>query len=729
MLLACLKLCRFDRFSIQVFPVSPSPAVDENPGQTFVRSNRSRLTALLAAIIPADDYPSAVEAGGLDFLGRILDERPDWIARADAVLRDVDRIAHDGHGAAFEALAAADQGKILDRLTTDNDYGWFARLVNGGYYADPGNGGNSDAKSWEMVGWSPAPPGGWPDLPPRPDSRMLIAPEAALDRYDAIVVGSGAGGGVAACGLAESGRTVLVIEAGRWPSTAELSSDHIRNPRSTWGLVSLSGPDEDGHPRILETPDGDRVLRPSDAGWSNNAMTAGGGTRVYGAQAWRFGPKDFAMASTYGVPPGSDLADWPFGYDELAPYYDRAEWEIGVSGDVTFGAHAGSPYHPYPMPPLPAGHGREILAAGAKKLGIATHAVPLLINSKPWLGRPACAQCRMCVGFACPVDAKNGSQNTMLDRAFATGNCSMLLETAVERLVTDGNGRVIGVAVVGTRNGTIWRREIRADEIVLSAGAVETARLLLNSGSAREPDGIGNNHDQVGRRLQGHAYGGAVGIFDEIVEDLVGPGPSIATTDFRHGNGDLIGGGILANEFVATPSNVYRYLADNGLIPPNGHGAKDGMRRLARRMTRIMGPIQEVTNAESRVRVDRGTRDRFGIPVPRLSGSLHAEDFRARDFATQKSAEWLRAAGATRVVPMAGRQGPGPSGGQHQAGTCRMGTDPGRSVTDPFGRVWGHDNLRVADGSLNVTNGGVNPVLTIYANTFRVVDYMVRGKS
>jgi len=708
--------------------VDPSPAVDENPAEVFVKANEGRLTAVVAAIVPADDYPSAVEAGGLDFLRRILTERPDWIARVEAVLGNVGEMARNDYRAEFEALAPLDQQKILDRLVNDTNYGWFVRIVNGGYYADPGNGGNRDAKSWEMVGWDSAPPGGWPDLPIRTDRRVLITPEAVLDRYDAIVVGSGAGGGVAACGLAESGRTVLIIEAGRWPSTAELSSDHIRNPRSTWGLVSLSGPDEDGNPRVLETPDGDRVLRPSDIGWSNNAMTAGGGTRVYGAQAWRFGPKDFAMASTYGVPADSDLADWPFGYDELAPYYDRAEWEIGVSGDVTFGAHAGGPYHAYPMPPLPAGHGREILAEGAKKLGITTHAVPLLVNSTPYLGRAGCAQCRMCVGFACPVDAKNGSQNTMLDRAFATDRASMLLETAVERLITDGDGRVIGVAVVSTRNGTIWRREILAEEIVVSAGAVETARLLLNSGSAREPDGIGNKHDQVGRRLQGHAYGGAVGIFDEIIEDLIGPGPSIATTDFRHGNGDLIGGGILANEFVATPSNVYRYLADNGLIPLHGHGAKDGMRQLARRMTRIMGPIQEVTNAESRVRVDRQTRDRFGIPVARLSGALHAEDLRARDFSAQKSAEWLRAAGATRVVQMGGRPGLGPSGGQHQAGTCRMGTDPATSVTDPLGRVWGHDNLRIADGSLHVTNGGVNPVLTIYANAFRVIDYMVGGK-
>ena len=137
-----------------------------NPGRTLrPRRTRACWPSLLAAIGPADDYPSAVEAGGLDFLSRILNERPDWIARAEAVLREVGKTAGDLHSTTFEALAPADQEKLVDRLTTDSDYGWLVRLVNGGYYADPGNGGNRDAKSWEMLGWSPAPAGGWPDLP------------------------------------------------------------------------------------------------------------------------------------------------------------------------------------------------------------------------------------------------------------------------------------------------------------------------------------------------------------------------------------------------------------------------------------------------------------------------------------------------------------------------------------------------------------------------------------
>ncbi|MEO8908560.1 MAG: GMC oxidoreductase [Microbacteriaceae bacterium] len=666
----------------------------------FVGANRERLTELVDEVVPKDDFPSASEVGGIAFLTRMLEERPDWIELIIDIV---------GRGAASE------------------HWDWFAELVSGGYYADPGNGGNAGAASWQMVGWSPEPPTGWgTDVPVAEAHRTVVHPKDLASRYDAIVIGSGAGGGVAACGLAEAGRRVLVVEAGAWPSIAELWHDHLRNPRSDWGVAPLSGPSNDGNPRVADDGRVRLTVRPSDWRWSNNASTAGGGTRVYGAQAWRFGPRDFTMASTYGVPEGSSLADWPIDYDDLAPYYERAEWEIGVSGGSNDGPWDGHRARELPMPPLGAGPARERLADAASSLGFSTVHVPLLVNSSEYLGRAACRQCRLCIGFACPVNAKNGSQNTMLTRAFATGNASIVLETRAARLRTDAAGRVIGATLVGTIDGVDWRQDVDASEIVVSAGAIESARLLLNSVSEHEPNGIGNNRDQVGRNLQGHVYGGAFGIFDDVVEDLIGPGPSIATTDYRHGNGDLVGGGIIVNEFVPTPSNAYRYLSGSGFIPRAGLDSKRGMRDLMLRSMRIMGPIQEVTMAQSRVRVDDSVADRRGIPVARLSGGVHPEDVRARDFTSTKSEEWLRAAGATGVVTF---KNPvvGPSGGQHQAGTLRMGADPASSVVDSFGRVWGHDNLRVMDGSVHVTNGGVNPVLTIFATAMRSVENMVGG--
>jgi choline dehydrogenase-like flavoprotein len=133
-----------------------------------------------------------------------------------------------------------------------------------------------------------------------------------------------------------------------------------------------------------------------------------------------------------------------------------------------------------------------------------------------------------------------------------------------------------------------------------------------------------------------------------------------------------------------------------------------------------------MTSAGSRVRLDPSVTDSLGLPVARLSGRLHRNDLAVRQMLSERAADWLRAAGAATVIAYGGpADNTVPSGGQHQAGTCRMGDDPRASVTDASGRVWGHPNLRVVDGSLHVTNGGVNPVLTIFANAFRIMHHWV----
>jgi choline dehydrogenase-like flavoprotein len=687
-------------------------------------SENALLSALLETIVPRDGFPSAADAGGLRFLTGSVSElqggSPDRVA---AVLALVEAAAgpHD-----FVELSANERLAVLDGLVNDADYQWFALLVADGYYADEASGGNESSASWKMLHYDPTPPGGWPRPSWSAPTAGRVDPSQLADRYDVIVVGSGAGGGTAACVLAESGRRVLVVERGSWPDASDLWGNHLRNPRTDAGFDSLAGPPSAGNPRVFGGKT-DVVVWPSDPRWGNNAMTVGGGTRVYGAQAWRFAPLDFVMASRYGVPEGSALADWPISYDDLEPFYARAERELGVSGAASTDRWAGRRSSDYPMPPLALNVATEVLARGASALGLTTAPVPLLINSEPYGDRPACARCGACVGFACPIEAKTGSHNTVLARALATGRCDLLLETRAERLLTDSVGRVVGVSLVGSLDSSIWRREVFAAEVALGAGATETARILLASGNDGEPDGLGNRADQVGRHLQAHVYAGAVGIFDDLVADGLGPGPTISTCDFRHGNAGVVGGGMLANEFVATPVDVLHYLTSAGLIPRHGPEAKRGMRDFYPRMQRIVGPIQEMTLADSRVRLDWSVRDAFGIPVARLSGGVHPEDLKAQQLLSAVAEDWLSASGAREIRRWAPRElDGGPSTGQHQAGTARMGTDPAKSVTDPMGRVWGHDNLRVVDGSLHVTNGGVNPVLTIFANAFRIAEDMAR---
>ena len=685
-----------------------------------MQGDAERLRAAIDAVVPADDHPSASEAGGLRFWSRITTaERPEWSDRVIAVLDLLDRQS----AGRFTDLDPTARQAVLDSLADDPEYVWFAHLVNAGFYADPGNGGNDGAVSWRMLDWSPEPAGGWPDHDTWvPDRTPVVRPDQIAARYDAVVVGSGAGGGVAAWALTRAGRSVLLVERGDYPDAAYLAVDHLRNARTDSSLDHRTLRSSAENPRTLLIGGAAIALPAWDPRYGSNADTYGGGTRVYGAQAWRFMPEDFAMAATYGVLDGSALADWPISYDDLEPFYTQAEYEIGVCGSGD--DHAGSTRRsrPYPMAPMPLTEPARRLLAGAETLGLSTAPVPLAINSTPFRGRPACARCRQCVGFSCPIEAKNGSDNTVLARAAETGNLTILLGTRAERITTDADGRVTGVDLAGDTGGSRWRRTVAAADVVVAAGAIESARLLLTSTSDREPRGLGNNHDQVGRHLQGHIYGGAIGIFDDPVNDQVGPGPSISTHDFRHGNDGLVGGGMLANEFVPTPVSTYAYLRHAGLIGPHGLGAKAGMRHLLPRMQRVVGPVQEVTSADARVQLDPSVSDSLGIPAARLSGRLHPNDLAVQKLLGQRAADWLRAAGATTVLaygsPTANEI---PSSGQHQAGTCRMGTDPATSVTDPDGRVWGHPNLRVVDGSLHVTNGGVNPVLTIFANAFRIM--------
>jgi len=539
--------------------------------------------------------------------------------------------------------------------------------------------------------------------------------------YDVIVVGAGAGGGIVAGVLAEAGHRVLVLERGRQYRVDEVGLDHLRNHRlARYG--HNTGPDLDGNPRVAVDIEGAaRLLRPHEGGYHNNAMAVGGGTLVYGAQAWRFLPRDFRMASTYGVPPGSSLADWPISYDDLAEDYARAEREIGVAGDA-----AAACFHPrrepYPMPAVADNPQRHLLAGAAARLGWNTHPVPLAINTVPYQGRPACVQCGMCVGFACPSDSKNGTFNTLLPRARASGRCTLVANAQAERVLSDASGRVVGVAYWTIADGRAQRHEARADRVVLSAGAIESARLLLNSPTAREPAGLGNGHDQVGRSLQGHYYPGALAVMPDAVYDGNGPGVTIATTQFNHGNPGIIGGAMLANEFIPMPLSFW-YAWRPADAPRWGLAAKRAMRDGFRRTVSVQGPVQEIPSPTARVTIDPAVRDRFGIPVVRLSGHTHPETLRTAAYMRDRAIDWLRATAAERVWarPIA----LGLSAGQHQAGTCRMGDDARTSVCDRFGRVHGHDNLLVADGGLHVTNGGFNPVLTIMALAFRVARRLI----
>lgn len=675
---------------------SPSPILlrllDRIAPDPVLGSDAMNVPAHVARMMAGDPESARLVEAGLASLGEIagLDS-----ASLDATLHGVENEAW------FRALCC-----------------WAAEAI----YADPGNGGNPGALSWTEIGYEHGLPEG-PSGPPPRAPQPLPRPDLARS-FDVIVVGAGAGGGIVASQLALGGQHVLLVERGRWLDYEHGGHrDHLRNHRNpVYG--HNTGPDADDGPRVVELADGsEHLVAPHTVAYGNNAACVGSGTLIYGGQAWRFHPDDFRMASRYGVPAGSSLADWPIGYDELEPWYSMAEQVIGVAGPTGALPHEAGRSCELPMPPVPQYETADVLEAGAKKLGLSTTQPPLLLNTVPRDGRDTCIECGSCVGFPCPTDGKNGTQNTLIPKALATGRLHLATETLVDRIATDGGGRVTGVDLVWEdTDGKRVEAEVDAATVVLSAGAIETARLLLLSATEREPQGLGNGSDLVGRNLQGHTYPTVYGLFDAPVYARKGPGATIATTDYVHDNPGVIGGAMLADDFTLLPI-IYWDLALPPDMPRWGQAPHDFMRQTFRHVTQVKGPVHEIPSPDCRVELDSTVRDKWGRKVARLSGVVHPETINTTKVLFERAKDWLVASGARRVwgtIPL-----PRLSSYQHQAGTCRMGTEPENSVTDRFGRIWGHDNLYVADASLHPTNGAFNPVLTIMALAFRCASHLL----
>ncbi len=684
-------------------------------------ADRALVAAVMDRIIPADGWPSFSGDGGMaDLDAKAGDQHARfWEKTLTPGFGALDAECRTRFATSFVALAEAAQDALIEDLATGRvDTAWptppdafialLTRLAAEGHY------GRLGATSWRMVGFDSAPKrdagGDASHVTPAATSFGDIQGD-----YDVLVIGAGAGGGVAAMIAAEAGARVLLVDRGENLSFAQIRRDHLANHRLSAYGQSL-GPEFDGNPRaVLDASGGERTIRhPHQAGWSNNAMAVGGGTRVYQGMAWRFLPQDFRLASLYGVPDGSSLADWPIAYADLAPFYDEAEWTLGVAGEGASHRVQGSRARDYPMPPPPMNTEAQVLSRAARALGWSTGAVPLLINTEPYGGRGRCVQCGECVGFPCPSDAKNGSFNTVIPRAIATGRCQLVPRCRALRITTDGPGQVTGAELLDVTTGA--RTRVRAGQVVVAAGAVETARLLLLSACDAHPNGLGNHSDQVGRHLQGHPYVGAFGLFDDPMIDMAGPGVRIGTCDFNHGAAGVIGGGVLHNEVIKLPMLHWLWALPPD-APRRGLAGKAAMRDLYRRTSHVHGPIQEIPHGDLRVTLASGVVDALGQPVARFEGALHPESVKAQAAHRERAVEWLTAAGATRVWRT--NLATGMTAGQHQAGTCRMGADPATSVTDPWGRVHGHRNLWVMDGSVHVTNGGFNPVLNIYALAFR----------
>lgn len=550
--------------------------------------------------------------------------------------------------------------------------------------------------------------------------------EIVHEKTDAVIVGAGAGGGVVAKQLAVRGIKCVGLERGDWPIYDENANDELVNQR-THAIKSLHGPDRRKFPRIAyATADTVKLRDIWHASSPSIAACVGSGTVTYGAMGWRFMPQDFKLKTLYGDRvKGSALEDWPISYDDLEPYYEQAEYEIGVSGDMKDNPFAPPRKKPFPMPAFEYNwEDKNILIPAMKRLGLHPFPIPMLRNSVRYNGRAACIRNHTCCGYTCPCDAKNGTQNTVIPVALKTGNYELRTNSVAFEVVMDGK-RATGVKYFDAQKRVHFQP---ADAVVIAASSIETTRLMFLSKSKLFPHGLGNQNDMLGRCAHSHIYCGATGIFDEDVEREMGPGATVAFSDLNHNPSKAIFSGVLCSEFYQLPWQRSMNWQPNR--PRWGAEHKRSMRENYRKFLRLIGPVQEIPMYECRIGIEPRVRDWYGMPVfTSLGGKKHPLTLEQTKMMTETAENVLREAGAKTAWRV--NEKPSLTGcngaGQHQAGACRMGDDPKKSVVDPFCKVWDTENVWLGDGSVHVSNGGFNPVLTIMALAYRTGETVAKA--
>ena len=540
---------------------------------------------------------------------------------------------------------------------------------------------------------------------------------------DAVVVGSGAGGGIVAKELAVAGWRVVLLERGPWLKTF----GHVET-RDAWvtGIDRVPfGPDR-AEVRTVRASDREkaRVVEPRSALHGTLPAMVGGGSVYYGAMAWRFRAETFRLRSLLGSVAGANLADWPVTYDDLEPFYEKAEYDLGVSGDNN--PHCPPRHKPLPLPPVAENTEAAVLFPAARRLGWKPFHTPLAILSEPYHGRAACTHCAFCNGFGCEVGAKSSTLVTVIPEAVRTGRCRVIPDAFAREITADHRGTPDGVLF--QRAGSSAHEKIRARVIVVCASATETPRLLLNSKSTFFPAGMGNEHDQVGRNIENDGGMFAYGLFDRVVTDQSGPGVCFAVDDFqfrRDGPGRL--GGILSNYHTRPPLGFVHRVQVPDDVKPYGAELKHFYRTYFLQSIWLYATCHTLPRAENRVDTDPEVRDARGVPVSRITYHQHARNVDEEHFMADRCADLLEEAGAIKVVkPRIVRESEAGIS-THQLGSCRMGGDPASSVADRTGRIHNVPNVYIADGSLLVNPGGANPSLTIQALAYWVSAAILRA--
>jgi choline dehydrogenase-like flavoprotein len=537
------------------------------------------------------------------------------------------------------------------------------------------------------------------------------------DTVDFVIVGSGAAGGIIAKELSTAGFSVVVLEQGPRLTEAQFDHDEFGTFMQSRNANSMAT-----QPQSFRQTSKDKATPALTAIYGR---IVGGSNAHFTGNFWRLRPIDFNEASVLGGVPGTGLADWPISYDDLEPYYTKAEWELGVSGEP--GPFDPPRSRPYPMPPLPVKSSGVLLERGARALGLHPQSSAMAINSVPYNGRPACQHCGFCLFFMCEFRAKSTSMATMLPIAEATGRCEIRPESYVARVETGPDGRATGV-VYFDANKQMLRQLAKA--VVLCANGAETPRLLLNSESSRFPKGLANSSGVVGKHLMFNTYFGVNAQFEHPLNEYKSVQNTRMVLDFYETDvkRGFYGGGGIDARFGKYPI----IFALQGLPPGSPTWGEDFARGLADDFSRSMFfgahgtslPLE--TNS---VTLDPKLKDAWGLPSMRVTYKDHPDDLKCSAFLVSQATNIAEAAGARKSWPVPVRP---QTQAVHLLGTCRMGNDPRSSVIDRFHRTHDVRNLFICDGSSLVTSSRGQPTATISALAFRagehIAEFAKRGE-
>jgi gluconate 2-dehydrogenase alpha chain len=727
--------------------------------------------AIFERMFPADGSTAgASEIGVVAYVDRALaGAYADKLEAYRLGLGALDRAARARHDQPFaecsadaqDVLLAEMEAGALPNFATPPQHTFFDLLrahLQEGLFSDPAYGGNRDKLGWRVLGH----PGVWlensaeENLTAQPVTKhgVILSLEdlgytlqattstpADIPGYDPqrgvqpptgpadiVIVGLGGMGGIVAPVFANAGLKVVALEAGAFRTQRDFLPDELGAAyycRATMGPKFLTE-----IPRWRRNAGGPTQEATFSLGRMMNSV--GGSIIHYGAWLRRFHPHHFIMRSTVrerwgeGVlPADSQLADWPISYADLEPYYTFLEHYVGVAGDES------NPFitrsQPLPMPPMRPFRLGEAFREATTQMGLHPHPVPVGMNTVEYQGRPATTYTAWSNGFGSYTGDKWHPALSAIPEALATGNLDLRTHCRVIRVLTDADGSASGVEYVDA-NGQ--RHLQRARVVILSAYTYENVRLLLLSGDAKHPEGLGNNRGQVGKYYMTKMFAHVDGYFpDMIFNRHTGPAAQgLVVDDFlapdfesiKHG---FIGGATLGAEQQFLPIQISREA-----LPPEvrrwGQPYKDHLRNWQHLgVVRIQPDTLSYTS--NFLDLDPTHRDKsgLGLPLIRITYDMRENEHRLAAWMEGKAEDILRAMGASHTWRGARFTGVGSS---HDFGGARMGEDPTTSVVDADLRVHDTPGLYVFSGAAFPTCPGINPTLTLWAMCYRAAERLVK---